>query len=117
MGGAARRARSSPAGAPLYVAREEDERPGDDQGRDELIAAFTALGGPLTGDELMRLLGSYEYYGALVRLAALLLDGDTAAEDVARDSLAALQHAWSRLGDPAKAPRLALLPEGTRVAV
>lgn len=86
----------------MSLARE-DERPGDDQGRDELIAAFTALGSPLTGDELMRLLGSYEYYGALVRLAALLLDGDTAAEDVARDSLAALQHAWSRLGDPAKA--------------
>jgi DNA-directed RNA polymerase specialized sigma24 family protein len=82
----------------------EDERPGEERGRDELIAAFAALGGRLTLDEFMRLLGSDEYYGVLVRLAALLLDGDTAAAgDVARGSLAAVQHAWSRLGDPEKA--------------
>src|ERR1700719_4651530 len=82
----------------------EDERPGEERGQDELIAAFAALGGPLTLDEFMRLLGSEEYYGVLVQLAALLLDGDTAAAgDVARCSLAAVQHAWSRLGDPEKA--------------
>jgi DNA-directed RNA polymerase specialized sigma24 family protein len=82
----------------------EDERPGEEHGQDELIAAFAALGGPLTRDELMRLLGSDQYYGALVRLAAFLLDGDTAAAgDVARDSLDAVQDAWSRLGDPEKA--------------
>jgi DNA-directed RNA polymerase specialized sigma24 family protein len=80
----------------------EDERPGDDEGQEELIAGFAALGGPLTGDELLRLLGSDdEYYGALVRLAALLLDGDAAAaEDVIRDALAALQDAPGRLADP-----------------
>jgi RNA polymerase sigma factor (sigma-70 family) len=78
----------------------EDERPEEERGQDELIAAFAALGGRLTTDELMRLLGSEEYYGVLVRLATLLLHGDTAmAEDVAQDSLAALQREWSRLGD------------------
>ncbi len=52
----------------------------------------------------MRLLGSAEYYGSVVRLAGLLLAGDAAAaEDVARDSLAGLQQACSRLGDPEKA--------------
>lgn len=82
----------------------DDERPGEDPGQDELIAAFAALGGRLTEDELMRLLGSAEYHGSVVRLAALLLAGDTAAaEDVARDSLAALQQAWSRLGHPEEA--------------
>jgi DNA-directed RNA polymerase specialized sigma24 family protein len=82
----------------------ENERPEEERGQDELIAAFAALGGRLTADELMRLLGSEEYYSALVRLATLLLDGDTAlAEDVTRDSLAALQRGWSRLGDPGKA--------------
>jgi len=81
----------------------EDERPGE-QGQDELIAAFAALGGPLTRDEFMRLPGSDKYYGALVRLAAFLLDGDTtAAGDVARDSLDAVRDAWGRLGDPEKA--------------
>jgi DNA-directed RNA polymerase specialized sigma24 family protein len=82
----------------------EDERPGDEHGQDELIAAFAALGGRLTGEEFMRLVGSAEYYGRVVRLAGLLLAGDTAAaEDVARGSLAALQQAWSRLGDLEKA--------------
>lgn len=82
----------------------EDERPGEEHGQDELIASFAALGGRLTGDELMRLLGLAEYYGSVVRLAGLLLAGDTAAaEDVARDSLAALQQAWSRLGHPEEA--------------
>jgi len=38
----------------------EDERPEDDHGHDELIAAFAALGGRLTGDELRRLVGSGE---------------------------------------------------------
>jgi hypothetical protein len=46
----------------------EDSRPGEDHGQDELIAAFAALGGRLTGDEFMRLLGSAEYYGSVVRL-------------------------------------------------
>lgn len=82
----------------------DDERPGEDPGQDELIAAFAALGGRLTEDELMRLLGSAEYKGSVVRLAALLLAGDAAAaEDVARDSLAALTQAWSRLGHPEEA--------------
>jgi hypothetical protein len=82
----------------------EDERPGDGHGQDELIAGFAALGGRLTGDELIRLLGSDQYYSTLVRLAGLLLDGDTAAaEDIARDSLAALQQARSHLDDPDKA--------------
>jgi hypothetical protein len=63
----------------------EDERSGDEYGQDELIAAFAALGGRLTGDEFIRLLGSAEYYGRVVRLAGLLLAGDTAAaDDVAR---------------------------------
>lgn len=82
----------------------DDERPGEDPGQDELIAAFAALGGRLTEDELMRLLGSAECHGSVVRLAGLLLAGDTAAaEDVARDSLAALQQAWGRLGHPEEA--------------
>jgi hypothetical protein len=60
----------------------EDEEP-------EVVAAFAALGGPLSIDELIWLLGSEEYHGALVRLATLSLDGDTAlAGTVARDSLA-----------------------------
>ena len=83
----------------------QDERSEDDHGQDELIAAFAALGGRLTEGELIRLLGSDEYYRALARLAALLLDGDSAAAgDVARDSLAAVQDAWPRLGgDPDRA--------------
>lgn len=81
-----------------------EERPGEEHGQDELIAAFAALGGRLTGDEFMRLVGSDEYYSGLVRLAALLLDGDTAAaEGVARDALAALQQARPGLDDPGKA--------------
>jgi RNA polymerase sigma factor (sigma-70 family) len=79
----------------------EDERPDEEQGQDELIAAFAALGGPLTDAEFLQLLGSDEYYGRMVRLAVLLLDGDTAAADaVVRDAFAALQRAWGRLGDP-----------------
>lgn len=82
----------------------EDERPEDEHGQDELIAAFAALGGPLTGDELARLLGSAEYHDSVVWLAGLSLAGDTAAaEDVARDALAAVQQSWSRLGDLGKA--------------
>lgn len=81
-----------------------DDRPGHENGQDELIAGFAALGGRLTGDELMRLLGSAEYYGRVVQVAALLLACDAAAADeVARDSLAALQQAWGHLGDPDKA--------------
>jgi len=82
----------------------EDGQPADEPGQDELIAAFAALGGKLTKGELEQLLGSEEYYSPLVRLATLLLDGNAAvAEDVARDSLAALQQAWSRLADPGQA--------------
>ena len=78
----------------------QDERPGEERGQGELIAAFAALGGPLTDAEFLRLLGSDEYYGAMVRLAGLLLDGDTAAAQVVvRDSLEAVQQAWGRLGD------------------
>jgi DNA-directed RNA polymerase specialized sigma24 family protein len=78
----------------------QDERPGEERGQEELIAAFAALGGPLTDAEFLRLLGSDEYCGRMVRLAALLLDGDTAAAHaVVRDSLAAAQAARGRLGD------------------
>ena len=59
----------------------EDEQPGEEHGQDELIAAFAALSGRLTAEELMRLLKAGEYSGALVRLATLLLDGDTAAPE------------------------------------
>jgi DNA-directed RNA polymerase specialized sigma24 family protein len=88
----------------------EDRRPGED-GEEDLYAAFAALGGPLSRDELsqvppdtlLRLLVSAEG-PALVRLASLLLDGDiAAAEAVVQDSVDALQGAWSRLGDLAKA--------------
>ncbi len=79
----------------------EDERPGEERGQDELIAAFAALGGRLTAEELMRLLKAGQYSGALVRLATVLLDGDTAvAEAIVRDSLAALQHTWTGPADP-----------------
>jgi DNA-directed RNA polymerase specialized sigma24 family protein len=89
----------------------EDRWPGED-GREELYAAFAALGGPLTRDEFMqvprdtfmRLLGSPVNRAFLVRQASLLLGGDAAAaEAVVQDSFAALQDAWSRLGDLAKA--------------
>ena len=56
-----------------------DERPGEEHGQDELIAAFAALRGRLTAEELMRLLKAGRYSSALVRLATLLLDGDSAA--------------------------------------
>jgi DNA-directed RNA polymerase specialized sigma24 family protein len=89
----------------------EDRRPHED-GPEELYATFAALGGPLTRDEFMRVpwdkimqfLGSSEAHSALVRQAALLLGDDTVAtEAVVRDSLVALQDAWSRLGDLTKA--------------
>jgi hypothetical protein len=65
----------------------QDDRPGNDHGHDEVIAAFAALGGRVTGDEFLRLLGSSEYYGTLVQLPMRLLDGDTAAvQGVARPS-------------------------------
>lgn len=64
----------------------EDERPGADQGQDELT----------------RLLGSDEHYGALIRLATLLLDGDTAAAETSRTRSSPGQ-ALSRRGDPHKA--------------
>jgi hypothetical protein len=86
----------------------EYEGPGDDE--EELYAAFAALGGPLTGDEVRRfpldrqLLGSAGGRPAVVRQASLLLRGDiAAAEAVVQDSVAAVQDAWSRLGDLAKA--------------
>jgi Sigma-70, region 4 len=82
----------------------EDERPGEEHGQDELIAAFAALGGRLTAGELMRLLEAGEFSGALVWLATLLLDGDTAtAGAIVRDSLAAVQHAWTSPADPGTA--------------
>jgi DNA-directed RNA polymerase specialized sigma24 family protein len=89
----------------------EDRRQSAD-GEEELYAAFAALDGPLTRDELrqfppdrlLRLLGSAEDHSALVRQASLLLGGDiAAAETVVQDSFAALQDAWSRLGDLASA--------------
>jgi RNA polymerase sigma factor (sigma-70 family) len=80
-----------------------DEQPEPD-GQDELYAAFEALGGPLTWDELTQLLGSDRYRPALVQQAKLLLDGEgAAAEQVVQASFAALQDAWSRLGDPGQA--------------
>jgi DNA-directed RNA polymerase specialized sigma24 family protein len=82
----------------------QDDRPDEDDSQDELCAAFAALGGRLTWDELTRLLGSDEYYDAVVRLAALLLGGKTpAAVEVVRASFAALRQARSRLGDPEEA--------------
>jgi hypothetical protein len=79
----------------------EDERPGEEHGQDELIAAFAALGGRLTAGELMRLLKAGEFSGAL---ATLLLDGDTAAAGaIVRDSLAAVQHTWTSPADPGTA--------------
>jgi len=47
----------------------EDQRPGEKRGGAELIAAFAALGGRLTENELTRLLGSAEYYCSVVWLA------------------------------------------------
>jgi DNA-directed RNA polymerase specialized sigma24 family protein len=82
----------------------QDERPGDEEGQDELYAVFEALGGQLTWDELTRLLGSGEYRPALVRHVTLLLGGDaTAADEVVRASFAALREAWNELGDPLQA--------------
>jgi DNA-directed RNA polymerase specialized sigma24 family protein len=79
----------------------EQPEPG---GQDELPAAFEALGGPLTWDEFTQLLGSDRYRPALVQQAKLLLDGDgAAAEQVVRASVAAVQEAWGRLGDPGQA--------------
>jgi hypothetical protein len=84
-----------------------DERPEDEEGQegqDELYAAFEALGGQLTWDELTRLLGSGEYRPALVGQATLLLGGDAAAADeVVRASFAALREAGSEPGDPRQA--------------
>jgi len=81
----------------------QDEQPEPD-GQDELYAAFEALGGQLTWDELARLLGSDQYRSAVVRQARLLLDGDgAAAHQVVRVSFAALRDARSRLGDPGQA--------------
>jgi RNA polymerase sigma-70 factor (ECF subfamily) len=100
------------AQAGLGVSVAGDGGPGDDDDEEELYAAFAALGGPLTGDELRRfppdtmlwLLGSAGGRPAVVRQASLLLGGDiAAAEAVVQDSVAAVQDAWSRLGDLAKA--------------
>jgi DNA-directed RNA polymerase specialized sigma24 family protein len=99
------------AQAGLEVSVAEDRGPGDDD-EEELYAAFAALGGPLTGDELrrfsldrlLRLLGSAEGRPAVVRQASWLLGGDiAAAEAVVQDSVAAVKDAWSRLGDLAQA--------------
>ena len=78
----------------------QDERPGEERDQDELIAAFAALGGPLTDAGFVQLPGPDEYYGVMVRLAALLLDEDlAAARAVVRDSLCAVQNARVRLDD------------------
>jgi DNA-directed RNA polymerase specialized sigma24 family protein len=70
----------------------------------ELYAAFEALGGQLTWDELTRLLGSDEYRPALVWQVMLLLGGDAAAaEEVVQASFAALQDARSQLSGPEQA--------------
>jgi RNA polymerase sigma factor (sigma-70 family) len=77
------------------------------QGEDrqaELYAAFEALGGQLTQDELTRLLGSDEYRPALVWQVTLLLGGDAAAAaEVVQASFAAFQDARSQLSDPEQA--------------
>jgi len=74
------------AAARLEVPVSEGSRPGED-GPEELYAAFAALGGPHNRDEFMRVpldkimpfAGSSQARSALVRLAALLLGGDTPA--------------------------------------
>jgi DNA-directed RNA polymerase specialized sigma24 family protein len=76
----------------------------DEQSDDELLAAFEALGGQLTSDELARLLGSGRYPAGLMRLAKLLLDGDpVAAEEVVQASLASLRERQGRLARADKA--------------
>ena len=104
-----RRTLSLAAQAGLEVPAGEDEGPGGED-EEELCAAFAALGGPLTGEELRRfpldrlLLGSARGRPAVVRQASLLVGGDiAAAEAVVQDSVAAVKDACSRLGDPAKA--------------
>ena len=80
----------------------QGERPEED-GQDELRAAFAALGGRLTWAELAWLLGSDEYHDAVVRLASLLLGGNRAAADqVVQAAYAALRHVRG-LDDPEKA--------------
>jgi len=69
----------------------------------ELYAAFEALGGQLTWDELTRLLGSDEYRTALVWQVTLLLGGDAAAAEVVQASFCAFQDARSQLSDPEQA--------------
>ena len=79
------------------VSQEEDRQA-------ELYAAFEALGGQLTWDELTRLRGSDEYRPALVGQVMLLLGGDAAAaEEVVQASFAALQDARSQLSGPEQA--------------
>jgi RNA polymerase sigma factor (sigma-70 family) len=81
----------------------QGDPPEEEDGQDELCGAFAALGGRLTWAELTRLLGSDEYYDAVVRLVTLLLGGKTAAaERVVQASYSALQHA-RRPDDPEKA--------------
>jgi RNA polymerase sigma factor (sigma-70 family) len=81
----------------MPVGQEEDRQAG-------LYAAFEALGGQLTWDELTRLLGSEEYRAALVWQVMLLLGGDaTAAEEIVRASFAAFQDARSQPSDPEQA--------------
>lgn len=83
---------------------ERPEEPEEEDGQEESCAAFAALGGRLTWDELTRLLGSDEHYATVVRLAMLLLGGKTtAAEQVIQASFAALEDARGRLGGPGQA--------------
>ena len=50
-------------------------------GEDEPAAAFEALGGQLTWDELARMLGSGKYQTTLARQCAPLLGGDAAVAE------------------------------------
>jgi predicted RNA polymerase sigma factor len=82
----------------------QDERPDEDEGQDDLYAAFEALGGRLTWDELTRLLDSGKYHAVLVQHVTLLLGGDAAAADeIVRASFAALREVWNEPGDPRQA--------------
>jgi DNA-directed RNA polymerase specialized sigma24 family protein len=63
------------------------------QGEDdenELAAAFGALGGQLTWDELARLLGSGRYPAGLMRQVTTLVGDVAAAKQIVQDSFAAL---------------------------
>ena len=95
MAGAGGRRAGAAYGRGWRLPVSHDEQP-EPEGQDELYAAFEALGGALTWDELTRLPGYTDRYRpALVQQARLLLDGNgAAAEQVVQASFAALQEAW-----------------------